>query len=83
MHMELVALLAAATFATLVALLVARAGDSSRTWVRRVFLLLLNVTPGGVGVWRRQFSRREAVLSAWFLAFIVALTSLAVFAIRR
>jgi len=81
--MEFVALLAAATFATLVATLAARSGPSVHSWIRRIFLLLLNTTPAGIGIWRNQFSRREAVLAAWFLAFIASLTVLAFLAIHR
>jgi hypothetical protein len=72
----LLALLAAMT-ATLIAALTSYAGgEGLRTWVRRLFLVFLNLIPGGFGIWRRDFSRRETFLATWFLTFILALVGL-------
>jgi hypothetical protein len=38
--------------------------------------VFLNLIPGGFGIWRRDFSRRETFLATWFLTFILALVGL-------
>lgn len=55
------------------------AGSSLRTGIRWLFLLVLNITPGGIGTWRREFSRRETALAACFLAFVVVLIAFVAF----
>lgn len=44
------------------------------SWVRRLFLIVINLNPFTFGTWRNEFSRRETFLACWFLAFIAALT---------
>jgi hypothetical protein len=48
-----------------------------RTWVRRMFLVLINLSPWTFGIWRTEFSSRETFLAAWFLAFVAALIGFA------
>lgn len=74
MDHSLLAFIVAAVVATVVAICVhALAGVSLGNWVRRLFLVLINLTPWTAGIWRRSFSRRETAFAAWFLAFIIAL----------
>jgi hypothetical protein len=40
------------------------------TWVRRVALVLFNLSPWTIGFWRSSFTRRETAFAAWFLVFI-------------
>src|SRR3954463_7017658 len=55
-------------------IIVARyAGPPVRTAVRRLFLLFLNITPGGVGTWRREFSTRETAAATWLFVFVLVL----------
>ena len=55
-------------------------GDTARTWVRRVFLVLLNIVPFGLGTWRDEFSKREAFLACWLLIFIATAIALPIVA---
>jgi hypothetical protein len=52
-------------------------GTIVRTWVRRIFLVVINLSPGILGTWRKEFSTRETFLAAWFLSFISVLIGLA------
>lgn len=73
MPLGIPALLIAALTATVIATLVAYVpGNIVQTWVRRLFLIILNLNPLTVGAWRREFSKRETFLAAWFLVFILA-----------
>jgi hypothetical protein len=74
MDHDLLAFIVAAVVATVIAICVyAVASVSVGNWVRRLFLILINLSPWTVGIWRRSFSRREIAFAAWFLAFIVTL----------
>ncbi len=78
MPLELKAVAVAAGVATVVASLMVRIGDEAvGTWVRRIFLTVLNLNPLIMGTWRRTFSRRETFLAAWLLAFIGTLVGIA------
>lgn len=48
-------------------------GDSLGVFIRRLFLVVLNLNPWTVGTWRNDFSKREIFLSTWFLVFIITL----------
>ena len=62
------------TSATVVAALVAAApGEALQGWVRRITLILINLTPVGGGNWRSSFSKRETFLGAWFVTFVVTI----------
>jgi hypothetical protein len=77
------ALTVAALLATVVAVVAALApGDAMQTWVRRLFLVLINLSPWTLGTWRSSLSRRETFLAACFLTFVVALVVLAVVPFR-
>ena len=52
-------------------------GTRVRTWVRRIFLVLINLSPWTIGTWRKEFSARETFLAAWFLSFVAILIGLA------
>jgi hypothetical protein len=52
-------------------------GTMVRTWVRRVFLVVINLSPWILGTWRKEFSSRETFLAAWFLSFVLILIGLA------
>jgi hypothetical protein len=52
-------------------------GTIVRTWVRRIFLVIINSSPWIVGTWRKEFSTRETFLAAWFLSFVSVLIGLA------
>ena len=69
----LVSVLSATVIATLV---VYSPGDFVRTWVRRLFLVLANLSPWTIGTWRKEFSTRETFMASWFLVFVVALFGL-------
>jgi hypothetical protein len=72
------ALIAAAVLATIVAALATTvAGATVQTWVRRVFLVLINLSPWILGTWRNNFSKRETFLAAWFLTFVAILLVIA------
>jgi hypothetical protein len=49
-------------------------------WVRRIFLVLLNLNPMTIGTWRSEFSKRETFLATWFLVFVVLLFTVPLFA---
>ena len=49
-------------------------------WVRRVFLVLLNLNPWTIGTWKSDFSKRETFFAAWFLVFVVVLFTVPLFA---
>jgi hypothetical protein len=51
-------------------------GTIVRTWIRRVFLAVINLSPWITGTWRSEFSTRETFMAAWFLSFVVALIGL-------
>jgi len=68
------ALAVAVASAALVALVVAVVpGQTVQTWVRRLILVVINLSPWTVGTWRSGFTKRETVLAAWLLTFVVAL----------
>ncbi len=72
MDQGLLAIAVSAAVATIVATSVyLLAGDAVGNWVRRFFLLLINMSPWTLGIWRRSFTRRETAYAAWFLACIV------------
>jgi hypothetical protein len=48
-----------------------------QTWVRRLSLIVFNLSPWTIGTWRRSFTKRETFLAAWFLVFILTLVLLA------
>jgi hypothetical protein len=48
-------------------------GMMLRTWVRRVFLVVINLSPWISGTWRKEFSTRETFLAAWFLSVVLVL----------
>ena len=62
---------AAATVAATLLLYVPNQGVG--VWIRRVFLVLMNLNPWTLGTWRSEFSKRETFLAAWFLVFLVVL----------
>jgi len=67
-------LLVSALSATVIATLTIYApGDGVRTWVRRLFLILVNLNPWMIGTWRKDFSARETFMAAWFFVFVVVL----------
>jgi hypothetical protein len=69
-----IAITFASAIAIAAAMLVYRFGGASvLNWVRRVFLILVNLSPGAIGTWRRSFTRREASFAAGFLVFIITL----------
>jgi hypothetical protein len=59
----------AATFAaTVVALVVYLLPMGPvHTGIRRLALLVFNLSPWTIGLWRSSFTRRETALAAWFL----------------
>src|SRR5947208_6896386 len=68
------ALAVAVASATLVALVVAVVpGQTVQTWVRRLILVVINLSPWTVGIWRSGFTKRETVFAAWLLTFVVVL----------
>ena len=69
-------LIAAITAAVIAGLAIFALGNSWRTLVRRLFLVLVNLNPWTVGRWRNEFSKRETFLAAWFLVFMVVLVAL-------
>ena len=54
-------------------LVVSAQGTVVHNWVRRLVLVLLNLSPWTIGTWRSQFSRREIFLGSWFLFFLLGL----------
>ena len=77
MPLGILALILSAIIATVFAGIVAYApGNFVQTWVRRLSLVILNLSPWTIGTWRREFSKRETFIAAWFLAFILALIAL-------
>jgi len=52
-------------------------GTMVRTGVRRIFLVVINLSPGVLGTWHKEFSSRETFLAAWFLSFVLVLIGLA------
>jgi hypothetical protein len=74
MPLLLPALLIAALAATVVSLVVySLPFGSVHDWIRRFALVLFNLTPGGIGTWRKSFTRRETAFVTWFLVFVVTL----------
>ena len=72
MDQALSAFAVSAAVATVVAICIySLAGIAVGNWVRRLFLLLINLSPWTIGIWRRSFTRRETAFAAWFLAFIL------------
>src|SRR6267143_406245 len=67
-----------ATVAAMAMLYVPNAGVG--IWIRRVFLILLNLNPLTFGTWRSEFSKRETFFAAWFLVFVVVLFTVPLFA---
>ena len=64
----------ASAIAIAAAMLVYRFGGTSvLNWVRRVFLILANLSPGAIGTWRRSFTRRESSFAVGLLVFILTL----------
>ena len=45
------------------------------TWVRRLVLLLLNLSPWTIGTWRSEFSKRETFFGSWLLFFLLGLAA--------
>ena len=83
MQAEIKAVLLAGVLATVVASAIAWTASSTiGTWVRRIFLTVVNLSPGTMGTWRKTFSARETFLAAWFLTFVGTLIGLA-FLTRR
>ena len=71
MTLLLSALLIAALAATVVSLVVySLPFGSLHNWIRRFALVLFNLTPGGIGTWRRSFTPRETAFVTWFLVFV-------------
>ena len=77
MSMLMTLLIALGLPTTVAALLVSIPGMAAKTWVRGVFLVLINLNPWTVGTWRHEFSKRETFMAAWFVAFVLALLGLA------
>lgn len=74
MSLGIPALLVAAITATVIAgLAISAPGGLVQTWVRRLSLVVLTLSPWTIGTWRREFSKREIFLAAWFLVFILVL----------
>jgi hypothetical protein len=48
-------------------------GQAVQNWIRRVCLVLFNLSPWTIGMWRRSFTRRETLLAGWFLCFVLTL----------
>ena len=81
MQLGLPLFLVAAVVATAAAFLVLRIPHQGvGIWVRRIFLVLLNLNPWTLGTWRREFSNRETFFAAWFLIFLVVLFTAPLFA---
>lgn len=73
----MLAALISAVLATVVATTVTFiSGTSSNPWVRRLFLVVINLNPFTSGTWRNEFSKRETFLACWFLVFIATLAVL-------
>lgn len=72
----LLLLVSALTATVIPTLVVYLPGDFVRTWVRRLFLVLANLSPWTTGTWRREFSTRETFMAAWFLVFVAVLFGL-------
>lgn len=68
-----------ATAAAMAMLYVPNAGVG--IWIRRVFLVLLNLNPWTFGTWRSEFSKRETFFAAWLLVFVVVLFTVPLVAI--
>ena len=47
-------------------------GHGGENWIRRIFLVMINLHPLNWGAWRTEFTRREALFACWFLVFLVA-----------
>ena len=73
----ILAVAVAAMSATFVAAVTTAAPSGVQTWVRRIFLLAINLSPWTIDTWRNSFSRRETFLAAWFLVFVVTLLACA------
>ena len=69
-------LVAAMTATVIAGFVICAPGDAVQTFVRRLFLVLVNLNPWTVGTWRREFSKRETFFAAWFLVFVLALVAL-------
>ena len=70
----MVTLLLAVVAASAISILVISAQEGVfHTWVRRLVLVLLNLSPWTIGTWRSQFSKRETFLAAWLLFFLLGL----------
>ncbi len=77
---EVLTLLIATTIATITAgLAIYVLGSELQIWVRRVFLILINLNPWTAGEWRHEFTRRETFCAAWFLVFVLVLIALSFF----
>lgn len=69
-----------AMFSTLVAVLIVRSeAQIPKTWIRWIFLVLLNLNPWTIGTWRSDFSKRETFMAAWFLTFILTMGGVILF----
>ena len=79
---EIMAIASAMFVATVIAaIVVGRGNDAGHPWVRRIFLIIINLHPLNWGTWKTSFSKREAFLASWFLAFISVLILISLYAI--
>jgi hypothetical protein len=46
-------------------------GIAVRTCIRRVFVVVMNLSPWTSGISLKEFSTLETFLAAWFLSFII------------
>jgi hypothetical protein len=68
----LIAFAIAALIATVVTgMLVPAMGVEARNWVRRIFLVVVNLHPMNWGTWRSEFTKREVAFACWFVVFLV------------
>jgi hypothetical protein len=73
MQLVIVCLLAVGIPTAIATGIILAPGTMIRTWVRRIFLVVINLSPGVLGTWRKEFSPRETFFAAWFLSFVLVL----------
>jgi hypothetical protein len=75
-HSIMVGLLALGIPTVIATAVILAPGTLVRTWVRRVFLVVINLSPWITGTWRKEFSTRETFLAARFLSLVLVLIGL-------
>jgi hypothetical protein len=88
MPKELILLALAFAIPTATAVVVLYAPLSFQKKICRAMVLVLHISPWTWGpgtfkeMWSKEYSKREAFLSAWFLTFVFGLITAAYFAVR-